>query len=184
MSKWIEVGDWLKENAGTGAALIGSLISGNVPGAVAAGVSLVSSATGTDDPVQALQQLQTNPETMVRLKELSVHEDENIRNHLRVMYQTELEDKQKEHSETQQTIRNGDNALDKAIRWVRPEMAQQSWVATIAYCIGCFGVEALTGTDLFSIYLAGIISGPAFAYMGLRQIGKGLDAWVTKQGNS
>ena len=35
---WAEVGKWLKENAGIGATLVGSLLTGNVPGAVAAGV--------------------------------------------------------------------------------------------------------------------------------------------------
>lgn len=45
--KWQDVGDWIKRNAGPGAALVGSLVTGNIPGAVAAGVSIVSGATGT-----------------------------------------------------------------------------------------------------------------------------------------
>ena len=40
---WKDVGAWVKKNAGPGAALVGSLVTGNVPGAVAAGVSIISS---------------------------------------------------------------------------------------------------------------------------------------------
>lgn len=29
--EWRDVGDWLKSNAGTGAALVGSLLTGNIP---------------------------------------------------------------------------------------------------------------------------------------------------------
>lgn len=63
---WKEVGQWLKDNAPSGAALVGSLLTGNVPGAVAAGVSLVASATGSTDPAQSLKQLQNDPATLVR----------------------------------------------------------------------------------------------------------------------
>ena len=37
---WSKVGEWLKGNTGTGASLVGSLVTGNVPAAIAAGVSL------------------------------------------------------------------------------------------------------------------------------------------------
>lgn len=43
---WNGVGTWLKGNAGTGAALVGSLLTGNVPAAVVAGVALVSTVLG------------------------------------------------------------------------------------------------------------------------------------------
>ncbi len=89
---WDKVGSWLKENSGTGVALVGSLLTGNVPGAIASGVALVSSATGTDDPVEALAQLQGNPETMLKLKELAIQNEADIRNHLKAMYELELSD--------------------------------------------------------------------------------------------
>ena len=104
---WREVGEWLKSNAGTGAALVGSLLTGNIPGAVAAGVSLVSSATGTADPQQALEALQTDPQTLVRLRELANAEQANIRAHIEEMTRLQLEDTQKEHAETQATVRGG-----------------------------------------------------------------------------
>jgi hypothetical protein len=178
--KWSKVGKWLKSNAGSGTALIGSLITGNVPGAIAAGVSLVSGATGTNDPTEVLAQLQGNPETMLKLKELYYQNEESIRQHLEAMTRLEMEDQQHEHSQTQETIRAGDNSLDERIRLVRPTMAKQSWVATIGYCIGCFGVRAITSDDLFSIGIATILSSPAWAYLGLRSGDKLSQAWKNK----
>lgn len=174
---WSDVGGWIKEHAGTGVSLIGSLLTGNVPGAVAAGVSLVSGATGTDDPAQALQALQADPKTMVKLKELYYQNEASVRQHIETMERLKLEDAQHEQHETQETIRTGDIAVDEYVRRTRPTMAKQSWVATITYCIGCFGVHALTGDDLFELALAGVLSAPAWAYLGLRTGDKFASAW-------
>lgn len=78
---WGEVGDWIKNNAGKGAALVGSLLMGNVQGAIAAGVSLVSGATGTDDPAQALASLQSDPAALIKLKELYYQNEADVRRH-------------------------------------------------------------------------------------------------------
>lgn len=172
---WKKVGGWLKDNAGTGAALVGSLLAGNLPGAVAAGVSLVSSATGTDDPVQVLQRLQTDPQTVVKLKELALQEEENIRTHIREMTQLELEDKQHQHHETQETIRSGDKAEDTFVRRTRPG---QSWLSLAAAIVYVFI------NDSPDIMVLGALLTLPWAYAGLRQVGKGIDAFVTKQANS
>lgn len=166
---WKGVGDWLKDNAGTGAALVGSLLTGNIPGAIAAGVGLVSSATGTDDPQKALQALQTDPQTMVRLKELAVQDEENIRNHIREMKRLELEDEQKAHHETQETVRAGDRADDRFVRWTRPG---QSWVSLVMA-----GAYVFLSKPPDILILSALLTLP-FAYAGLRQIGKGVDAWT------
>lgn len=165
---WKSVGDWLKKNAGSGAALVGSLVSGNVPGAIAAGSALISSATGTTDPTEALAALQGDPATVTRLQELAQQNEADIRRHLESMERMRLEDHQKEHEEQQKTIRGGDSADDEYVRHTRPKMAKQSWTATICYCIGCFGVHAITGNDLFNPYIAGILSSPAWGYLGFR----------------
>jgi hypothetical protein len=178
---WSAVGNWLKDHAGTGASLIGSLLVGNVPGAVAAGVALVSSATGTDDPGQALAALQTDPSTVLALRKLAAENEAGIRSHLESMTRLRLENEQAEHHETQETIRSGDAAADERVRWVRPSMATQSWTATIAYCIGCFGVVAITGNAVFDMALAGILVSPAWAYMGLRTGDKLAAAWKDKR---
>jgi len=161
---WKNVGNWLKNNAGKGTALVGSLLTGNVPGAIAAGVSLVSSATGTDDPVKALESLQVDPQTMVKLKELYYQNEESVRQHVESMARIDLE----EHQTTQKTIQSGDNASDEYVRRTRPQMARQSWMATIAYCLGCWVYQAFTDQSIFDVYIAGILSSPAWVYNGMR----------------
>lgn len=170
---WSRVGDWIKDNAGTGAALVGSLLTGNAPAAVAAGVALVSSATGTADPVEALEQLQRDPGALVRLRELSYENERSIREHLEGMARIDLE----HHEATQRTIQSGDNSQDEYVRMTRPQMARQSWRATVAYCLGAFVYEALTGEALFNMAIAGVLSAPAWAYLGLRTGDKFAQAW-------
>lgn len=170
---WSDVGSWLKENAGSGAALVGSLLTGNVPGAVAAGVALVGSATGTNDPAKALAALQTDPATVVKLKELSVQEEASIREHIRTMEEMRLKDEQAAHEQQQLTIRTGDTAEDEYVRRTRPMMARQSWYATMTYVIGFEGLMAL---DVFKVGaswdLAMIVIAPAAAYLGFRSLDK------------
>ncbi|RMF72233.1 MAG: hypothetical protein D6740_05605 [Alphaproteobacteria bacterium] len=166
---WSDVGQWLKNNAGKGAALVGSLVSGNIPGAVAAGVALVSSATGTDDPEQALAELQSNPDTLLKLKQLAVENEKDIRRHMEAMHLAELQDRQAEHHEQQETIRAGDRATDEYVRRTRPKMARQSWWATIAYVIGFEAAHAFGLTQAgASMDLAMILLAPAAAYIGFR----------------
>lgn len=178
---WNKIGDWLKTNAGSGAALVGSLLTGNLPGAVAAGVSLVSSATGETDAGKILERLQTDPNTVVKLKELAIQEEQSIRQHIQEMERLRLEDEQKQHEQTQTTIRTGDTAADEYIRHTRPKMAKQSWTATIAYCIGCFGVHAITKSDIFDFTIASVLSAPAWAYLGLRTGDKVAEAWKMRK---
>ena len=170
---WSDVGSWLKNNAGTGAALVGSLLTGNVPGAVAAGVALVGSATGTNDPAKALAALQGDPATVLKLRELAVQEEASIREHIRTMEEMRLKDEQAAHEQQQLTIRGGDTAQDEYVRHTRPMMARQSWYATMAYVIGFEGLKA---ADVFktgaSWDLAMIIITPAAAYLGFRSLDK------------
>jgi len=167
--EWSKVGQWLENNAGPGAALVGSLLSGNLPGAIAAGAAMVSSATGTTDPAVALHTLQTDPATLVRLKELAQQDAEAVRSHIRDMAQIEAEDAQAAHAEQQATIRAGDTATDEYVRRTRPQMARQSWYAGCAYILV---FEALKALDLFktgaSVELAMILLSPAGAYIGFR----------------
>ncbi len=172
MSKWAEVGQWLKENAGTGAALVGSLLTGNIPGAVAAGVSLVSGATGEATPEKALAVLQSDPGTLLKLRELAVQENASIREHIRAIAELEAKDAQAEHHEAQETIRAGDKAEDRLVRWTRP---LQSWLSLVA-AVG-YGLTAETPSlELLSLLLA-----LPWAYAGLRQIGKGIDTMAAKK---
>lgn len=166
---WASVGDWLKANAGPGAALVGSLLTGNVPGAVAAGVALVSSATGHATPDDALAAFQSDPATVVRLRELAQQDAQSIRQHLEAMTRLELEDRQAEHKETQDTIRNGDTATDEYVRRTRPMMARQSWYVTAGYVVAFEGLKAAGVFKVGAVMeLAMLLLGPAGAYLGLR----------------
>lgn len=170
---WREVGDWIKKNAGTGAALVGSLLTGNVPAAVAAGVALVSSATGTTDPQEALKSLQTDPATVIKLRELAIQEEANIRNHISKMEELRISDEIAAHKEQQETIRSGDSSSDEYVRRTRPLMARQSWYATMAYVIV---FEGLKSVDVFKsgadFELAILLLAPAAAYLGFRSLDK------------
>jgi len=160
---WSDVGGWLKSNAGTGAVLVGSLLTGNVPAAVAAGAALVSSATGTNDPTEALQRLQTDPASRVRLAELQVQEQASIRSHLEKMTALQLEDKQSEHQETQETIRGGDSSQSVLVRTTRP---LQSWASLIAAIIYIFITPEPDGVVLTALFTL------PCAYAGLRGVDK------------
>ncbi len=161
--KWSDVGDWVQNNAGTGAALVGSLLTGNLPGAIASGVALVTGATGQATPEAVLNTLQTDPATVVRLRELAVQDEENIRNHIREMTQMQFEDEQKSHETTQTTVRNGDNSDDRVVRWTRP---LQSWLSMVFA-----GFYVFRG-DPVDVAILGILLTLPFSYAGLRQLGK------------
>lgn len=166
---WSDVGDWLKENAGTGAALVGSLITGNVPAAVAAGVSLVSSATGTNDPDQALAAMKSDPQTLVKLKELANQNEADIRAHIARITELQLQDKQAEQHETQQTIRAGDQAEDEFVRRTRPA---QSWISLISAIVYVFSMS-MTDRPVDIYVLVSLLTLP-WTYAGLREVGKGI----------
>lgn len=176
---WGKVGEFLKQNGGKGLALVGSLVTGNVPGALALGASMVAQATGTDDPEVALQELQANPETLVRLRELALEKDKEINRHIEEKMRLEFEDEQKAHEITQSTIQAGDKADDKFVRYTRPG---QSWISLFAAL-----VYAFTSSEP-DVYVLGLLLTLPFTYAGLRQAGKWKDADVltklTTRGNA
>lgn len=173
--QWSDVGDWLGKNAGPGASLVGSLLSGNVPGAIAAGVALVGSATGTTDPDKALSALQSNPESMIKLKELAYREADSIRAHIRSIEEVRLKDAQAEQAETAKVTISGDNAEDVVVRRTRP---LQSWLALFAAIYYVFARDI--DTD-YEVYVLGLLLALPWSYAGLRQVGKGIEAWKSSK---
>lgn len=169
---WKDVGSWLKDNAGAGAALVGSLLTGNAPGAVAAGVSLVTGATGEATPERVLASLQTDPATVVRLRELASQDEASVREHIRAMTELELKDAQAEHAETQDTIRAGDIAADRFVRWTRPGQSWLSLTAALAYVFH---------TPAPSVDVVMLLLTLPWAYAGLRQFGKWADVRASVQ---
>jgi hypothetical protein len=137
-------------------------LTGNIPGAVAAGVSLVSSATGQASPDAALTQLQNDPASVLKLRELALQNEASIREHIRAMTELELQDKQAEQHETQETIRAGDRAEDRFVRWTRPG---QSWAS-----LGAAFVYVAAKQDPSVEVLLALLALP-WAYAGLRQVG-------------
>jgi len=168
---WEDVGQWLKTNAGTGAALVGSLLTGNVPGAVAAGVALVSSATGTTDPALSMKVLQSHPDVLTKLQELANANEQSIRSHIEAMELAKLQDAQAEHHETQQTIRLADRTEDPFVRRTRPGQSWVSLFAAIAY------VFAQQEPD---VWILGTLLTLPLAYAGLRTSDKGFMALMTR----
>lgn len=169
---WSDVGDWIKGNAGTGAALVGSLLTGNIPGAVAAGVALATGATGEVEAGKVLERLQTDPATVIRLRELAVQEEASIREHIRAMTEATLKDAQAEHEQTQLTIRGGDNAEDPFVRRTRPLQSWLSLVGAIAYVAYCTAADKTVEEMVLGLLLT-----LPWAYAGLRQVGKGFEAY-------
>ncbi|NKD67877.1 hypothetical protein [Haematospirillum jordaniae] len=171
--QWSDVGQWIKNNGGHGASLVGSLLTGNLPAAVASGIAMVSSATGTDSPEAALRELQSNPAAVIRLREISLEDDKSTRAHIEAMARAEMEDSQHAHHETQETIRGGDRASDRLIRWIRPGQSTLSLLAGIAYVWQAPAPDPYALTLLFSL--------PG-AYFGLREFGKGAELLATRRG--
>lgn len=161
---WLKVGDWLKDNGTTGAALVGSLLTGNVPGAIAAGVGLVSSATGLGDPDKALTALKHDPSAIVKLQELANENEASLRKHIEEMARMEIE----QHQQTQQTIQSGDNSTDEYTRRTRPLMARVSLWVTLLYGVSIELASVLGKGTGASWEVIGLLSAPAWAYMGLR----------------
>ncbi|MBB68002.1 MAG: hypothetical protein CMP19_10780 [Rickettsiales bacterium] len=166
---WSDVGSFLKQNQKGVAGLVGSLLTGNVVGAVSAGASMVAQATGTTDPDKALSTLQDNPEAMLRLEEIAAYREAEVNRHIESTLKIELEhkeadyqDAQSSHSETQKTIRNGDNA-EGVLKYIRPSHATVSLIAAVYY--GIF-------TDSPDIMVLGAFLTLPFTYAGLREIGK------------
>lgn len=173
MASWSDVGDWLKTNGVQGAALVGSLLTGNIPGAVAAGISLVGSATGQATPDAALAQLQVDPTAVLKLRELAMQNEADIRAHVRAIEEMRLKDAQAEHEQTQATIRAGDAAEDVVVRRTRPLQSWASLVAAFLYVAWREGNGATISIEVLMILLT-----LPWAYAGLRQIGKGFDSFT------
>lgn len=160
--KWSDVGSFLKNNSNGITGLVGSLLTGNVVGAVSAGASMVAQATGTTSPEQALSKLQDDADAMLRLQEIALKREQEVNRHLESVMQLEMQDEQRSHSETQQTIRNGDNA-DGGIKWVRPLHATLSLFAGIVYAFTTTGPELTIVSAFLTL---------PFAYAGLRAYDK------------
>ena len=109
---------------------------------------------------------------MLRLRELAVQDEASIREHIRAMTELELLDAQREHHETQETVRAGDKAEDRFVRWTRPGPSWFSLGSAVAYVFT---------RENPSIEVVLLLLALPWAYAGLRQIGKGVDVMALRQ---
>ena len=168
MSAWSKVGDWIKDNAGNGASLVGSLLTGNVQGAIAAGISIISGATGTNDPDKALNELKNNPEALLKLKELYYKNEDSVRVHIESMERLKLEDLQSEHKTTSSVIVEGQKNADG---WFEKNSRQaMAWVSLVFS--GLYVQECLSQSVEINFLALTVLSSGYFAWMGLRTIDK------------
>ncbi|RJK86163.1 hypothetical protein [Vibrio cholerae] len=150
---------------------ISSLFGGNdTASKVADAVEAVDGALGMNKgqkQIALTRELQSfPPEALVDLERIKVEMEREITRRQELA----LQDKQAEHHETQETIRAGDKAEDPYIRKTRPLMARQSLWATVLYCFVFEFLKAKgmgTGADP---YIAGLLSAPAWTYLGLRTL--------------
>lgn len=108
----------------------------------------------------------TDPAALLELQKLrnEMEKEQTRRQEL------ELQDRQTEQHETQETIRSGDAATDTYVRNTRPLMARQSWYVTALYVLAFEGLAVAgfgTGADLSMVAM---LSTPAWAYLGLRTL--------------
>lgn len=165
--KWSDVGDWISDNAGAGASLVGALLTGGSSAAIAMGVSMIAGATGTNDPDKALEALKNNPDMIIKLESLKNERSAEVNRHIESMEQGKLKDAQHEHETTANVVMNGDNA-EGGVKWIRPMQSTVSLAAGILYC---FTAETIN-FEILGLWLA-----LPWGYAGLRQFGK----WKTKK---
>ncbi|TON12185.1 hypothetical protein CGH20_13800 [Vibrio parahaemolyticus] len=106
------------------------------------------------------------PESLVELERIKSEMQKEVTRR----QELSLQDKQKEHEQTQLTIRNGDNAKDEYVRHTRPKMARQSFFMMVLYIVAMEFMKAKGLGYGADVYLALTIAAPAFAYLGLRTI--------------
>lgn len=77
-------------------------------------------------------------------------------------------DIQKEHEQSQLTIRQGDEADDQYVRHTRPKLARQSWYISGLYVLGLSALQAYGKGNGPNIEMTALLLSPAWAYLGLR----------------
>jgi hypothetical protein len=155
---WSKVGDFISDNAGTGASILGALLTGGTSAAISSAISIVAGVTGTTDPDKAIKALQANPDLLLELEKAKLNRATEIDKHVLDMAKVSSG----EHEQTQLTVRNGDNA-EGNIKWVRPSHATVSLIVAIFY--------TFTADKIDWMILSAWLTLP-FTYAGLREFGK------------
>lgn len=137
---------------------LGAALGGPAGAAVGALVAAAFGTRATPDAVSAA--VSADPDAAVKLREIELR-------HAETLAELEFRDAAAEHGETQTTVRAGDVAEDAFVRRTRPGQSWLSLFAAIAYTFL---------TERPDIYILGLLLTLPWAYAGLRQIGKGVEA--------
>lgn len=122
-----------------------------------AGIVQQVTGTGTIDTAKTALE---NPEVATELRLALLSHELRLR-------EAAFADVQARHAQTQRTIRAGDAANDRFVRWTRPG---QSWL-----CLIFAGVYVFTADSVDGFILGTLLTLPG-AYFGLREFGKRTDA--------
>lgn len=113
------------------------------------------------------------PEVLLGLEQLKLEleKEQTRRQELdNQRFNMQLADQQSSHHETQETIRNGDNAADEEVRRTRPMMARWSLYGAMLYAIGFELAEVLGSGKGAELDLLFYLLTPVWTYMGARTI--------------
>ncbi|EKN3979064.1 hypothetical protein RSJ44_001905 [Yersinia enterocolitica] len=145
---------------------------------VAGIVESINQAVNPEDRQRILEQKLANlpPEQFVQLEALKVQLQQIELDRQKMM----LADGQAEHHETQETIRNGDNAVDEYVRRTRPLMARLSLYSSIFYVLLLsIGLQAASVASAAGHPIAMpepdwnialMLATPALGYLGFRTL--------------
>ena len=160
--------DNVKEFLGSSAPVVGSLLGGPAGGAVG---GLIASWLGVEDKAEAvMRKLQTDPEALANIQRMEVEERMHLRQLQFDQVRLAITDKQHQHEQQQETIRNGDTAEDEYVRRTRPGIARQAFTAGTAYVLLFEMLAAFGKGEGADMALAGAVFAPTLAYMGFRTI--------------
>ncbi|CNE96147.1 TPA: hypothetical protein ACGE8N_000514 [Yersinia enterocolitica] len=145
---------------------------------VAGIVESINQAVNPEDRQRILEQKLANlpPEQFVQLEALKVQLQQIELDRQKMV----LADGQAEHHETQETIRNGDNAVDEYVRRTRPLMARLSLYSSIFYVlllsIGLQAASVASAAGHLIVMpepdwnIALMLATPALGYLGFRTL--------------
>lgn len=112
---------------------------------------------------EAVEAIRADPALLLQFRTRVVELDAQLQ-------EAELKDRQAEHREQQETIRNGDDAEDPYVRHTRPLVARQSWYGMALYIAAFEGLKVFDKGQGASLELAMLIASPVLAYIGFRSM--------------
>lgn len=160
--------DEIKDIIGSAAPLLGSMVGGPLGGSLG---TLIADKLGVEDnPESILNKLRTDPDALVKIKQMESDERQQLRELKFKETQLQSKERMHEHETTQNTIQTGDTAEDPYVRHTRPKMARWSFYVGCTYTILMEFATILDYGSGAEPTVMGILFGGAFTYMGVRTV--------------